>query len=44
MTDPKDRGNYFQLFEDSGCEHVRQMNAWQYFRMVQLLGRITRLK
>ena len=28
----KDKGEYFQLFQDAGWEHIGQMAAWQYFR------------
>ena len=28
----KDKGEYLQLFQDAGWEHIGQMAAWQYFR------------
>jgi hypothetical protein len=28
----KDKGEYLQLFQDAGWEHVGEMSAWQYFR------------
>ena len=28
----KDKGEYLQLFQDAGWEHVGETSAWQYFR------------
>ena len=28
----KDKGEYLQLFQDAGWEHIGEMSAWQYFR------------
>ena len=32
ITSKVDRGEYLQLFQDAGWEHVGEMVGWQYFR------------
>ena len=34
----KERDSYLQLFEDSGWEHVGDMNGWIYFRILAEKG------
>ena len=36
----KDKGEYLQLFKDSGWEHIGEMSAWQYFRKEVANGEI----
>lgn len=38
IRDRKDYANYLQLFNDSGWDHMGEMNGWQYFRKEALHG------
>lgn len=32
MTNPKDKQDYLQLFQDAGWEYALEYGSWQYFR------------
>lgn len=38
IRDRKDYTNYLQLFNDSGWDHMGEMNGWQYFRKESING------
>ncbi len=38
IRDRKDYSSYLQLFNDSGWDHMGEMNGWQYFRKEAING------
>jgi hypothetical protein len=43
MFRKKDKGEYLQLFQDAGWEHIGEMSAWQYFRKEAKPGETTEI-
>ena len=39
----KDKGEYIQLFQDAGWDHIGEMSAWQYFRKEAKPGEATEI-
>jgi len=38
FTEPKDKVEYLQIFQDAGWDYMGEMNSWQYFRMEAVNG------